>query len=115
MASTPLLLALALIAVLANITALERIYSVYKVAREFRSTKRCPWLMSVNRKDDRGMSDNKKKAGPKPLHQVRPEPTRIAPAEGKLGVLLAGLGAVATTFIAGVEAVRRGRRARSDP
>ncbi|HLU26467.1 MAG TPA: inositol-3-phosphate synthase [Longimicrobiales bacterium] len=33
---------------------------------------------------------------------------KIAPAEGKLGVLLPGLGAVATTFIAGVEAVRRG-------
>jgi myo-inositol-1-phosphate synthase len=32
-----------------------------------------------------------------------------APAEGKLGVLLPGMGAVATTFIAGVEAVRRGR------
>ncbi len=33
----------------------------------------------------------------------------IAPAEGKLGVLLVGLGAVATTFIAGVEAIRQGR------
>ncbi|HSG82581.1 MAG TPA: inositol-3-phosphate synthase [Gemmatimonadota bacterium] len=33
---------------------------------------------------------------------------QIAPAKGKLGVLLPGLGAVATTFIAGVEAVRRG-------
>jgi myo-inositol-1-phosphate synthase len=33
----------------------------------------------------------------------------IAPAEGKLGVLLPGMGAVATTFIAGVEAVRKGR------
>src|SRR5512136_1455777 len=32
----------------------------------------------------------------------------IKPAEGKLGVLLPGLGAVATTFIAGVQAVRRG-------
>jgi myo-inositol-1-phosphate synthase len=32
----------------------------------------------------------------------------IAPAEGKLGVLLVGLGAVSTTFIAGVQAVRRG-------
>jgi myo-inositol-1-phosphate synthase len=32
----------------------------------------------------------------------------IAPAEGKLGVLCVGLGAVATTFIAGVENVRRG-------
>ena len=33
----------------------------------------------------------------------------IAPAEGKLGVMLVGLGAVATTYIAGVENVRRGR------
>ncbi len=32
----------------------------------------------------------------------------IAPAEGKLGVLLVGLGAVATTYVAGVENVRRG-------
>ena len=31
----------------------------------------------------------------------------IAPASGKLGVLLPGMGAVATTFIAGVEAVRK--------
>ena len=34
--------------------------------------------------------------------------TEIRPAQGKLGVLLPGLGAVATTFIAGVEAIRRG-------
>ena len=33
---------------------------------------------------------------------------RIAPAEGKLGVLTPGMGAVTTTFIAGVEAIRRG-------
>jgi myo-inositol-1-phosphate synthase len=32
----------------------------------------------------------------------------IAPAKGKLGVLLVGLGAVSTTFIAGVEAVKDG-------
>src|SRR5256714_3933396 len=31
-----------------------------------------------------------------------------APATGKLGILAPGLGAVATTFIAGVESVRRG-------
>ncbi|MDQ3179571.1 MAG: inositol-3-phosphate synthase, partial [Acidobacteriota bacterium] len=31
----------------------------------------------------------------------------IAPAEGKLGILLVGLGAVSTTFVAGVEAIRR--------
>jgi myo-inositol-1-phosphate synthase len=34
--------------------------------------------------------------------------TDIRPAKGKLGVLLPGMGAVATTFIAGVEAIRRG-------
>ncbi len=33
----------------------------------------------------------------------------IKPAEGKLGVLLVGLGAVATTFVAGVENIRSGR------
>jgi myo-inositol-1-phosphate synthase len=32
----------------------------------------------------------------------------VAPATGKLGVMVVGLGAVATTMIAGVEAVRRG-------
>jgi myo-inositol-1-phosphate synthase len=32
----------------------------------------------------------------------------IAPAKGKLGVLLVGLGAVSTTVIAGVEAIRQG-------
>lgn len=34
--------------------------------------------------------------------------TSVAPAEGKLGILLPGMGAVATTFIAGVHAVRKG-------
>ncbi|MCX5755706.1 MAG: inositol-3-phosphate synthase [Gemmatimonadetes bacterium] len=33
----------------------------------------------------------------------------IAPPRGKLGVLTPGLGAVATTFMAGVESIRRGR------
>ena len=35
-------------------------------------------------------------------------PPTIEPARGKLGILLPGLGAVSTTLIAGVEAVRRG-------
>ena len=35
-------------------------------------------------------------------------PVQIAPAKGKLGVLLVGLGAVATTTIAGVLAIRKG-------
>jgi myo-inositol-1-phosphate synthase len=37
-----------------------------------------------------------------------PSPVSIAPARGKLGVLLVGLGAVSTTTIAGVLAVRKG-------
>jgi len=37
------------------------------------------------------------------------QPASIQPAKGKLGVLLPGMGAVATTFVAGVEAVRRGQ------
>ena len=36
------------------------------------------------------------------------QPSEIRPAEGRLGVLLPGLGAVSTTFIAGVETVRQG-------
>src|SRR5882724_11617754 len=34
--------------------------------------------------------------------------TNIQPAKGKLGILIPGLGAVATTLIAGVEAVKKG-------
>jgi myo-inositol-1-phosphate synthase len=37
-----------------------------------------------------------------------PDPTPIRPATGKLGILLPGMGAVSTTFIAGVEAIRQG-------
>src|ERR671935_2549149 len=37
-----------------------------------------------------------------------PTPVDIAPARGKLGVMLVGLGAVSTTTIAGVAAIRRG-------
>jgi myo-inositol-1-phosphate synthase len=37
-----------------------------------------------------------------------PTPVEIAPARGKLGVLLVGLGAVSTTTIAGVLAIRKG-------
>nr|GFD34818.1 hypothetical protein [Tanacetum cinerariifolium] len=33
---------------------------------------------------------------------------QLAPADGKLGILLPGMGAVATTLIAGVLAVRKG-------
>src|SRR5215467_7452427 len=40
---------------------------------------------------------------------MSPAKTDIKPATGKLGILTPGMGAVATTFIAGVEAIRRGR------
>ena len=39
---------------------------------------------------------------------VATPPRPIEPADGRLGILLVGLGAVATTFIAGVESMRRG-------
>ena len=38
-------------------------------------------------------------------------PSKIAPARGRLGVLTPGMGAVTTTFIAGVELIRRGKAA----
>jgi len=47
-------------------------------------------------------------AGAQQGEPMTPQPTAISPAGGTLGVLLPGMGAVATTFIAGVEAVRRG-------
>jgi myo-inositol-1-phosphate synthase len=40
--------------------------------------------------------------------QANSQATKIAPARGKLGVMIPGMGAVATTFMAGVEAVRKG-------
>ena len=43
-----------------------------------------------------------------PKDFVAGQPLTIAPPEGKLGVLLVGLGAVASTLIAGVEHARRG-------
>ena len=42
-----------------------------------------------------------------PKDFVAPQPNAVEPAAGRLGVLLVGLGAVATTFIAGVELARR--------
>jgi myo-inositol-1-phosphate synthase len=36
---------------------------------------------------------------------------KIAPADGKLGILIPGIGAVSTTFMAGVEAIKRGMAA----
>src|SRR5258708_22385145 len=44
---------------------------------------------------------------PPPGATTQPPPT-TNPATGKLGVMIPGMGAVATTLIAGVEAVRRG-------
>ncbi len=43
-----------------------------------------------------------------PKDFVATQPHPIAPAPGRIGVLLVGLGAVASTFIAGVEHARRG-------
>jgi len=45
---------------------------------------------------------------PTPATQGKKAASQIAPASGKLGVMIPGMGAVATTFIAGVEAIRKG-------
>ena len=42
-------------------------------------------------------------------NQPNQDNVQIAPAEGKLGVLIPGMGAVTTTFIAGLEAIKRGQ------
>ena len=46
--------------------------------------------------------------GLEPKDFLDSEPLGISPHSGKLGVLLVGLGAVSSTFIAGVEHIRRG-------
>jgi myo-inositol-1-phosphate synthase len=50
------------------------------------------------------------KGGKKALSSVAVNDTtaEIASAKGKLGVMIPGMGAVATTFVAGVEAIRKG-------
>ena len=40
--------------------------------------------------------------------EIRKGGSEIQPAKGKLGIMIPGMGAVATTFVAGVEAVRKG-------
>ena len=50
---------------------------------------------------------NRQKNGTKPRAQQKAS-SGMHPAKGKLGVMIPGMGAVATTFVAGVEAVRRG-------
>jgi myo-inositol-1-phosphate synthase len=42
------------------------------------------------------------------IQQKKRDSVQIAPAEGKLGVLIPGIGAVSTTFIGGVEAIKQG-------
>src|SRR5260221_4401674 len=49
----------------------------------------------------------KQKSGKAPQSE-KFEASEIQAPKGKLGVMLPGMGAVATTFVAGVEAVRKG-------
>ena len=59
-----------------------------------------------------GIENNKAKKEIKSAGATKPGGFRdsgtIAPAKGKLGVMIPGMGAVATTFVAGVEAIRKG-------
>ena len=49
-----------------------------------------------------------KSSNPGSASQGSGEQWAIEPAKGKLGVMIPGMGAVATTFVAGVEAIRKG-------
>ena len=46
--------------------------------------------------------------GRNPQEPTKQNSSQIQPAKGKLGVMIPGMGAVATTFVAGVEAIRKG-------
>jgi myo-inositol-1-phosphate synthase len=55
------------------------------------------------------MATRQKSANPSPKTGTRKsENAIIQPATGKLGIMIPGMGAVATTFVAGVEAIRKG-------
>jgi myo-inositol-1-phosphate synthase len=54
-----------------------------------------------------GSKKNSARTG-KSLPRRNAAATKVEPAKGKLGVMVVGMGAVATTMIAGVEAIRRG-------
>ncbi len=56
------------------------------------------------------MATRSKSAKSRPRVEVkeRKETSNQQPAKGKLGIMIPGMGAVATTFVAGVEAVRKG-------
>ena len=45
---------------------------------------------------------------PKSSSQAPADSSPIQPANGKLGIMIPGMGSVATTLVAGVEAVRKG-------
>src|SRR3954452_22225570 len=54
---------------------------------------------------------NKKSSSKAEVAETKTSETKMAevnPAKGKLGVMIPGMGAVATTFVAGVEAIRKG-------
>jgi hypothetical protein len=58
--------------------------------------------MKLAARTSSGKTSGAKKARTETVHGT------IEPAKGKLGVMIPGMGAVATTFVAGVEAIRKG-------
>src|ERR1051326_9118471 len=55
------------------------------------------------------MATQQKRAKTSPrVSESKTNGSELQPAKGKLGVMIPGMGAVATTFVAGVEAVRKG-------
>src|SRR5215468_1100968 len=55
-----------------------------------------------------GKKSSRAEVKSEPKSEKRSSNSAIQPAKGKLGVMIPGMGALATTFVAGVEAVRKG-------
>src|SRR5215470_14350210 len=55
-----------------------------------------------------GKKSSRAEVKSEPKSEKRSSGNTLQPAKGKLGVMIPGMGAVATTFVAGVEAVRKG-------
>ena len=91
------------------ITAVQRIAFVRATthAHEASSRPQCQVIARQRRNSARGVH-NPNGWRIKICRQIAEVRTPPAPATGKLGILTPGLGAVATTFMAGVESIRRG-------
>src|SRR3989440_4974719 len=64
--------------------------------------------MAIHRTASPQTKKSAAKSAARSAAKAAPSARGVAPASGKLGVMIPGMGAVATTFVAGVEAIRKG-------